>query len=111
MVSDRNGGEDFTAEDRARVSQGMHRLEAQPWTAPACEGFQAVPLSLPLVFWCPRTGNSKVLSQGSKGSAQEPPGAIFRLSLISGDIRRSQTGGDRSPKPLELQISRGRPGN
>lgn len=33
------------------MSQGIHRLEAQPWTTPACQGFQAVPLSLPLVFF------------------------------------------------------------
>lgn len=54
MVSDRNGGEAFTAEDRAlwaRVSQGIHRLEAQPWTTPVSEGLQVVPLSLPLVFF------------------------------------------------------------
>lgn len=51
MVSNCNGGEDFKAEDRACVSQGIHRLEAQPWTTPADEGFQAVPLSFPLVFF------------------------------------------------------------
>lgn len=58
MVSDHksNGGEDFTAEDGACVSQGIHRLEAQPWTTPASEGFQVVPLSLPLVFSQPQAG-------------------------------------------------------
>lgn len=59
MVSDRSGGEDFTAEDRApwaRVSQGIHGLEAQPWTTPACEGLQVVPLGLPLVFSQPQAG-------------------------------------------------------
>lgn len=51
MISDCDGGEDFTAEDRTRVSQGIHGLEAQPWPAPACEGFQVLPLGLPLVFF------------------------------------------------------------
>lgn len=46
-------------------------------------------------LWCfpsPRLGNSKVLSADSKGPAQEPPGAIFPLSLISSGEKPSWRG-------------------
>lgn len=49
MVSDRNGGEDFTAEDRARVSQGIQGWKHSPGRQQQMRGSQLLPSAS---LWC-----------------------------------------------------------